>query len=379
MDVIGLGDEGTELPARIHYVIDEGDGKDLDAHDARPIAIMPKDWVTIQSRIQVSLPHDSTQEVVFHIVAHYVQKTKDYHTFEKGSNAIDPVDIPHHYLFDADTSKDNDVTIIIGYDSKESSIGSLLLFRFHKLDPTFDGDETARTLLKKLSINLNNDGFERRRSGGSSGFLSYNANLFEMMSTPNFAPRCAKGCVILPDQNRLAIHVYYIGTQDGVLKYVQYTTPQHGGSFVMPPGLIEEQTLLQDFFMVKPLSAMILLAMKDQHPRKLQVTPKAVENELLLAEEAHRHVASIEAVDKLRCKIEYYQYISNKVKCTLVQHPVGRHLDIFANHEPALENRICFHCELSDKEKLATGSSRYGRGGFGTNYHSYAILDWPKK
>ena len=119
----------------------------------------------------------------------------------------------------------------------------------------------------------------------------------------------------------------------------------------MPPGLIEEQTLLKDFFMVKPLSAMILLAMKDQHPRKLQVTPKAVENELLLAEEAHRHVASIEAVDKLRCKIEYYQYISNKVKCTLVQHPVGRHLDIFANHEPALENRICFHCELSDKEK----------------------------
>jgi hypothetical protein len=65
MDVIGLGDEGTQLPARIHYVIDEGDGKDLDAHDARPIAIMPKDWVTIQSRIQVSIPHISSIQTNF--------------------------------------------------------------------------------------------------------------------------------------------------------------------------------------------------------------------------------------------------------------------------------------------------------------------------
>ena len=73
-------------------------------------------------------------------------------------------------------------------------------------------------------------------------------------------------------------------------------------------------------------------------------------------------------------KILFYQFYSaNFLNYTLVMHPVGRHLDFFADNKPSLENRICFSFKLKrdGTSGLKNTGYKYGRGGCGLH-----LLDW---
>ena len=101
MDVLGLGGIGWDLPARIHYVIDEEYCIDLNNRHTKPMTIMFKDWVIIELKIKVSLRHNSSVEEEFNIV-----RIK-YNYFHWRSKS---------FLFDIDTTIDKkDITIIIGW------------------------------------------------------------------------------------------------------------------------------------------------------------------------------------------------------------------------------------------------------------------------
>jgi hypothetical protein len=63
-------------------------------------------------------------------------------------------------------------------------------------------------------------------------------------------------------------------------------------------------------------------------------------------------------------------------KHTLVAYPVGYHIDVFADHEPSLENRICF---VHSKKSQATNRPAQGRGGAGGGLFCWALLDWPQQ
>ena len=133
----------------------------------------------------------------------------------------------------------------MGYDPDEPSVGSVLLCRFLKMKPQFKGKgQHSKTFLIALQKHLKNEGLERRRVGGSSGFLEYNKELKILMSTPNAAPKCSKGVVYLRSKDNLRWHVFYC-SQEGTWKYTYYTTPQPGGSFEMPPNYFEAYYFLQ--------------------------------------------------------------------------------------------------------------------------------------
>jgi hypothetical protein len=63
-------------------------------------------------------------------------------------------------------------------------------------------------------------------------------------------------------------------------------------------------------------------------------------------------------------------------KHTLVAYPVGYHIDVFADKEPSLENRICF--VYTNRCQAGSGPA-LGRGGAGAGKFCWALLDWPQK
>ena len=76
----------------------------------------------------------------------------------------------------------------------------------------------------------------------------------------------------------------------------------------------------------------------------------------------------------------FYRFLSSTyLHFTLVTHPVGGHIDVFADRLPSLENRIIFGFDCgSNISKLKSCETKYGRGGL-TNKYTFAILDWSSK
>ena len=376
IDVLGLGREDNLNP-RIHFVNDEQNGLDLQAAGVVPLTEMPESWEIETTIMHIRLPHVGKKarqrKKVFNVVVYYAPKSRDMPNFDKGCNELSPGEAAESYLFTVSAGDDRDISIIIGYDCG-SVYGSVLLCRFHKMKPVLSNKLTARELLRQLTAQLKNGGIERRRRGGALGFVTYSDDLFQMLATPNSTPRCSKGAIFLRDKDDLKLHVFYFGTQDCAVKNLEYATPRKGGSFQMPASLIQQQLAIQTFFMVKPLAADILSRLN-----RFKICPLSVQQELSFASKARAYVDEQPDLGNRRKAAFYVFYSSNFIKCTLVRHAVGMHHDVFAAGKPSLENRMCFKCPLESNEKRATGTSRYGRGGAGVDYHCFAILDWPPR
>ena len=56
---------------------------------------------------------------------------------------------------------------------------------------------------------------------------------------------------------------------------------------------------------------------------------------------------------------------------TLVAYPVAYHFDSFKHNMQSLENKICFKIKRD-----ATNNLQMGRGGYGSQYFCFALLDW---
>ena len=67
------------------------------------------------------------------------------------------------------------------------------------------------------------------------------------------------------------------------------------------------------------------------------------------------------------CRLHFCNFLTSTfINFTLVMHPVGMHVDNFADQKPSLENRLVFLIKRKDNDG--------GRGGF--DGHSFCLLDW---
>jgi len=404
MDVIALGrDEGVD--GILHYVISEEQARFLSDSNIDPSTVRPN-WFIFECKLKVRLPHQSSQnkrkKSSFQCRVFYIPKTTDVSEHVKGSNTIHQDDVPTNYLFDPTNNNTEalpDVSLLIGYNPKSLSRGSILLCRFHTerisiprnprllLEKSirksrFGGlmlNSTPQQLKAQLESLLGNNGIERTRSGGSSGLMhDYDHILMSLMHSHNVTPRRSKGVIYLRHSNNLQLHVFYIGNSDSKPKQFRYTTPVKGGSFLMKPQLLQKHELLQNFIMTKPLSAMLVTALISRghgNPalgKDFQINPIAVREELINAEQALIHIDNCEPM--IACesrKLVYYQYyLSEFVNCTLVKHSVGRHIDQFKDNCASLENRVCF--------AFPGRFGDCGRGGAGLRNYTFAVLDWTR-
>ena len=144
----------------------------------------------------------------------------------------------------------------------------------------------------------------------------------------------------------------------------------------MKPELLSQHKVLQHFIMVRPLTALLiqnLLKGGHKNPKLTKdfaINPGAISHELTCHQKALSHVTENKDSDAgMTLKEKYYQFYTKMfVKCTLVKHPVGRHLDTFPDG-PSLENRIFFAFPLNRE-------NCYGRGGAGIGQMTYCVLDW---
>jgi hypothetical protein len=398
MDVMALGKDDN-LNGILHYVIPEEQALQLAEDRINPSTVRPE-WFIEDRNVNVFMPHetkrsDARKKTKLNCRVFYIPKVKTVTEHIKGCNKIKPCDVPNTYLFDPkNNDKDDlpDVSILIGYDPEHTnSRGSILLCRFHTEKIATQSKEYAglnlstspRKFLEQLEELLGNNGIEQIRSGGSSGLMSYNHDFMSMMHTHNVAPRNSKGVLYLRDSNNLQVHVFYIGNEDGRLKQYQYATPVKGGQFTMKPELLSQHKVLQHFIMVKPLTALLiqnLLKGGHKNPelsKDFAISPGAISHELTCHQKALSYVTENVTKNKdsdagMTPKEKYYQFYTKMFKCTLVKHPVGRHLDTFPDG-PSLENRICFSFPRQH------GENCYGRGGAGIEHMTYCVLDWKAK
>ena len=326
---------------------------------------------------------------------YYIPKVQKETVKMKGSNEISDCEVRSSFYFNSKlVPKHVDVSLLIGYDNTKEDTASILLCRFHKMNPSFKlKKQNSKSLLKDLQNELKNDGLERRRVGGSSGKIGFTKEMKLLMKTHNSSPRCSKGVVWLKDKSDLKWHLFYLGTKDGDLKYTYYTTPRPGGSFLMPPDKFETYHFLQDFASTKALAAIIVTKLESNPERpfpNLRICPIAVAEELANATASREFLKAFiqkdsapknqkPPADKRIIKLMFYQfYALHFLNFTLIMHAVGRHLDSFSENKPSLENRICFTFPLNDykKTELSNTGYRYGRGGAGMDVFCYALLDW---
>ena len=136
---------------------------------------------------------------------YYIPKVKGEIGGLKGSNEICDDEVKVSTYFDSNLDLEEvDVSLLIGYDSQNKNMASILLCRFHKMYPSFKlKNQNSKSFLKDLKLELKNDGMERRRVGGSSGFIGYTKEMKCLMKTHNSSPRCSKGVVWLKDKSNL--------------------------------------------------------------------------------------------------------------------------------------------------------------------------------
>jgi hypothetical protein len=217
------------------------------------------------------------------------------------------------------------------------------------------------------------------------------------MTNPGSCPRNGKGTVWVRGIDTW--YLYYIGTYDGQLKTCKYTNPVPGGSFRFDNLSIEKFPFISEFISIKPITALIINALQDRMLKKpgfnVQITPQAVRAELLNIAETRQVIQCSHSGngDELPLDLEkaptqlmkknpflafYTVYNRDHVKFTLVCHPVGLHLDTFADKMPSLENKVCFEIPKRRVPQTTLISNHpHGRGGGSSpSQFVFGLLDW---
>ena len=290
-------------------------------------------------------------------------------------------------------------TVVLGLDDMNKDTASVLCCRFHSFKAQYT-EKQAKEILKDMQDQLKNNGLERRRTGGSSGKLRMGSKELKLLlHTENSSPRNSKGVIWLRSKDSLKLHIYYIGTKLNKqnvtsCKYTYYSTPRPGGSFKMKHDMFKKHSWLQTFCRTKPLAALIMKGIEEHLEKRedlptLSIISEACDEEIKNMEAARFFIKK--EFERLLHKVpqrilegwlrtEFWIFYSeNFLNFTLVMHPVGLHLDIFANaDDPSLENRVCFYFQLDrqGQTNLTNTGYKYGRGGFGEDNFCFALLDW---
>jgi hypothetical protein len=172
--------------------------------------------------------------------------------------------------------------------------------------------------------------------------------------------------------DNLKWHFFHISTKVGEAMTWQYSNPKEGGQVNMSPKVFQKYNFLCSFVSTKGLAAAIVVAIGNTD---ISICPIAVKEELQNVAFARKFIEQF-SLDKIlasqqKLSLFYAFYSENYLSYTLVQHPVGRHLDTFANGKPSLENRVCFSFLLHQNKIKG-----YGRGGAGMHRFCFALPDW---
>lgn len=326
----------------------------------------------------------------------FVHKTNNIDDNLKGTEIPKDSSISSSMYLDLDSlAGDAFATVVLGLDDDNKDTASVLCCRFHSLKAQ-DSERQAKEVLKDMKDQLKNNGLERRRTGGSSGKLRMGSKELKLLlHTENSSPRNSKGVIWLRSKDSLKLHIYYIGTKlkeetdVTKCKYTYYSTPRPGGSFQMKETMFKKHPWLQTFCRTKPLAALVMKGIEKHLEKKndlpnLSIISEACDEELQNMEAARFFIkCEYERNQKLKegdlRNLFWVFYSENFLNFTLVMHPVGLHLDIFANaDDPSLENRVCFYFKLDrqGQTNMTNTGYRYGRGGFGANNFCFALLDW---
>ena len=313
-----------------------------------------------------------------------------------GDNTLS--DIKSYTYFDPDHFRKTyptkfDILLFVTIPNSDNKSNMLLFRDYTKNLPTL-GRQKKIVLFKEFLDVLDtkkNNKLLRNRVGGSSGLTQTPDNILKFFHTHNSTPRKGKGVVLLRDKNSLKWRFFYISTKNGSVKTYTYGNPQIGGNFYMKNNiyLFEKYPFLNNFCMSKTFSTLVIsslgldnvinpIAMKSEL-KKLDDVSKLVHNVAHCSKEYHRDDwINMSTQDKI-CIVYSHDYDTY----TLVCHPVGRHNDSFKReNSSSIENRFCMCFELDSNlqtniQKIDSRDFPYGRrGGNGSNYYSFAVLDW---
>lgn len=331
-----------------------------------------------------------------------VSSTKSFQTERKATNIPTPEELNDAYLFQqkGPYKKTPDITLILGVDSDSEPYASILLCRFHKMSCDMRAKE-KESLFMSVWDSMKASKFECRRTGGSSGLITDNKEnvIKKFMSYAGSSPRCGRGGIWMRGKDTWFL--YYMGTDDDepTVKVCKYTNPVPGGSFRFHHKTIKKHKVLPEFISIKPISALIIESIKSRLTEchdfgDVSITPQAVAAELMnIAEtqgvlECHMSGSmetlplDLKKVSKQmkgsRWLLFYSIYNRDHVKFTLVLHPVGFHLDSFAQKCASLENKFCVEMlSVRIQQKMLINTHPHGRGGGSTPFHFvYGLLDW---
>lgn len=320
-------------------------------------------------------------------------------THIKGRNDIPIESVESGYLFEHDTTAD--VSLIFGPPNKDGD-APCLLARFHNSPTNFAmGSQNQNELFKDCLSRCENGGFERRRSGGSSGLVRYDKHLMRCLAVKGIFPRDARSIKLI--QRDTVWECLYMSPFDAKNKdkvpksvmwnrkhsnvpcnpahpfvpvSVNYSPPVLGGKFKVDADIVEKFPFFYWFAEAKLLTAHILHYLQANGDIKYSVANEGCAKEM-------DHLAfAIDNFERGRlCSQSSHQQLTRRqhillgvMQCntfTMVTHPVGYHRDTFGgsmgNQKPSLENKTTF-VNTSFQHSI-------GRGGNGDQF-TFAILDW---
>ena len=236
------------------------------------------------------------------------------------------------------------------------------------------GDELLTDLLPRAGVR----GLEVSRSGGALGRCDPKSNDFKaFMKRRGKIPRVGKAAVVvvINSPSRCgAMFTYYQETKEKGKCVVSfwYNTPRAGGNQTLLDRQIRKHRVLQKFPLCRVVTAMLCLQLNKLNLFPRPVIATASRNLLdlfsLACQKAEAHAKDPMLGDPLF-------WMAKASKHTLVMHPVGWHIDIFAdNGKDCIENKLCL--VSWDRTDFSRTDLALGRGGLGPGGFVFGLLDW---
>ena len=250
------------------------------------------------------------------------------------------------------------------------------MMRFHNLNRMMSVAKT-QDLEKKLKQIAGKKGWEYWRRGGSNGIARKDkANqVLKLLADPSTLPVKGKAAKIIREVDHW--RVLYISRtipKENVEKlpgsYVQVKVygPNQGGSFSLPPEMVDKYQAVRELISAKMYAANIVQDWNNDNS-KVPVQKEATKNELKKIDLAWElSTTTHETRSRSRSFLKMYAMLN---KFTYVSHPVGFHVDTFGRNRPSLENKATFCYKIQELDWVSMG-----RGGKGLGYRSFALLDW---
>lgn len=355
----------TSVPGAWHATIDSKLAIALEQQNICPSGAGAHLWDMLDGAyLPVTISDIMGRPRTFTLEVFVVEKVNSFQKDRK-QGKVTTDDVCDALVFDIGrpSKRNNVVTVILG--AIDGKIVHCLCMRFYYLNELQKitgkvASQLRQDVLKELRKQKGRNGYEVRRSGGSSGHPLANKHLFKFLKASAAFPRTRPGVKLVQRKN--CWDCFYIqkprsSSTNRIAKIARYFQPQPGGSFEMTRDIILKYPGLRSFVESKVLAAQILEQLNQYFD--IQVQPKAVAKTLLDMEEAMKLGQT--AMDRL-C------LLSADNLWSMVAYPVGYHIDNFKNGLPSLENKVCF------VDPRMNGDC--GRGGAGASQYVYALLDW---